>query len=165
VRGCAALRLALLFGFDSRKVRGDGETGRNRHADKRRCGNYQHALLAAVLLTLLERVEADTEHARDQFQPGVDLAVALVARIGGDRFGADVGEFSIVTDFVAQRRWETFLVFLAKLVGRPRFAADDQTEDSFRAPQALERQYLLVNPARFGRGRRTDDYLGCRPAK
>ena len=100
-------------------------------------------------LALAQVVERHAEHARDQFQLGIVLAVGFGAKVGGDRLGRLVGEAASRVDFEAQRRREA-LVFRRFGV---RLAVDDQRQDSVSPAQPLELDDLLVDIAAPRRGR------------
>ena len=92
--------------------------------------------VAALQFALLERIEADVEHAGDQLELGVRLAVLARARVGGDRLGALVRRVAVGVDLEAQRGREAFLGFAAGQIAGVRFAADDQAEDALGSVRA-----------------------------
>ncbi len=110
-------------------------------------------------LALLQLVETDAEHAGDQLQPDVLLAVLLRPGVGGDRLAASLRELPVGSHLVDQRVREALLVGSGRRCGRARLAGHDQAEDPVLAAEALEREDLLVHPARLRGGRRTDDDL------
>ena len=94
-------------------------------------------------LALAQVVERHAEHARDQLELGVLLAVGLGAQVGGDRLGRLVCEAAGGIDLEAQRRRKAFAL---RRVG-VRLAIDDQRQDAVGPAQPLELDDLLVDPA------------------
>ena len=152
---------ALRDRFAARAQRIDAERTGQQHAGER-CSREQCPLaVAPLLLALLQRVEADVEHAGDQLEPRVRLAIAIRTRVGRDRLGAFVRQATGIVDREAQRRAEAFFGRAIRQVRRVRLAADDQAEDALGATEPLVREHFLVDPARLRGGRRADhDQVG-----
>src|SRR6185437_2806685 len=140
----------------ARNQRDDRQRDGYRHHAHGERGDRGHAPNAPLLLALLQRVEADVEHAGDQPQLGVGLAILAGTRVCGDRFGAFGGRLPVRIELETQRGAEALFRFAAGDVEGIRFATDDQAEDAVASAHALPSQHFLVDPARRGRRRRAD---------
>ena len=114
-------------------------------------------------LALLEVVEADPEHAGDQLEQRILLAVLVRSRVGGDRLGR---RSSVSSPSGPMRKISSVgkhsCVGVRGILRRVRFAADDQAEDPVLAPETLEREDFFVDPARVRGLRRADHDLARR---
>ncbi|HEU4857273.1 MAG TPA: hypothetical protein VFS86_08225 [Rhodanobacteraceae bacterium] len=116
------------------------------------------------MFALLQRVEADVEHAGDQFQLGVGFAVLAGPRISGDGFGYFGRRLSVRVELESQRWTKAFFGFTAGQVAGVGFAIHGQAEDASGASHALVRQHFFVDPARSRRRGRAqhDQVFGLR---
>ena len=151
--GADALPLRLV----SRQPRGRRERRGHRHAGERGRHEQHGAAVPALRLALLEFVERDADQARDQLQLGVVTTVFARTDVRRDRFRALAGEYAVRAHLVDKCVWEALLLRHIGLRRAAWLAGDDQTDDAVRAAKALERQYLLVDPARARGRRRADD--------
>src|SRR6185503_5702950 len=94
----------------------------------------------------LQLIETDTEHAGEQFQPHVLLAVLMRSRVSRDWLTTLSRELPVVAQFVDQRIRKTFKLCSFRNRRGSRFAADEQAEDAALTPQTLERQNFLIHP-------------------
>ena len=124
----------------------DGEAGGNRQGRQCSGGKPGKPPLTALLLSLSQFVVADTQHAGQQLELGILLAVAYGPGIRGDGFGALAGQLAIFADAKAQRFREALLAVVFRFIARVGFTIDDQAQDPVAASEALERQNLLVDP-------------------
>ncbi|MHB8679358.1 MAG: hypothetical protein ACYC7G_06450 [Rudaea sp.] len=131
----------------AREQRIYGQHDRHRHDRERDRSERRQFPDLAALLALLERIETDAEHACDQFQFGVGLAILAFARVGSDRFGAFVRQLTVRVELEAQGGTEAFLGGAAGQVGGIGLAIHDQAEDALAAAHALVRAHFFVDPA------------------
>ena len=103
------------------------------------------------MIALPQLVQAQTQHAGDQFQQRVAAPVVPGARVGGNRLGRRFQQSPVGVHLVAQRLREAFPVGIARL------AVDDQAQHPVGAAQGLVVTDLLVDPVR-GRGIRRADH-------
>ena len=91
---------------------GHPAAGRREHRQQQHRGSdplpHPGAPTSGDQLALAQRVERHAEHARDQLELGIVLAVGLRAQIGGDRLGRLVGTAAIGIELEAQRPRKAF---------------------------------------------------------
>ena len=126
--GSHALPFRLVAGEPGRACQGRGDA----HAGDRGGDQPHHASVAPMGLALLEFVEPDAEHAGDQLQLAVELAVLARPDIGRNRFRGLFGQLTVVTHPQDKRRREAFIVCSSRIGGRTRLAVDDEREDPVR---------------------------------
>ena len=143
-RPAAALAGARFF-FTQLKWIGDGQT----------FDEVQRRHLERTLERFAGDIEAEAEHARDEFELGVALAVLALAGVCRDRFAAIARRFATGVEFLEQRRREALVV-------GSRFAVDDQAEDAIGMTEPFVSEDLLVGPVRVRSRGRADDDEACR---
>ena len=94
-----------------------------------------------------------------QLQLDVELAVLARPHIGRDRLACGSSVSSPSGTHPVDERVREALGPPSRAVPSARLAVDDQREDAVLAPEPLEGQDLLVDPARLRRLRRADDDL------
>jgi hypothetical protein len=117
------------------------------------------APVTALLFAAAQGVIAEAEEPRDQLQFGAVRPVLARTHIRGHRFGAYAAQAAVGCQAETQRRREAFLLLAAGKIRGVGLPVDDQAQDAVLAPEALEGEDLLVDPARARRVRGTDDDL------
>ena len=146
VRFSASWRCWIAFG--ARDEGEHGETGHHEEADRSCQRDRRKPLLPPRRLALAELVVGDAENSGEDLQLRRLLAIALLADVGGKRFGRSLPD---------QRRWQAF----ACGIGRMRLPVDDDQPDELFASGGDERFDFLVDPFRPCRiGRADDDQRG-----
>ena len=80
----------LSFRFRPREKSNGGECRRDDHANSRRGRDNSKPTLATLMLTLLQRVEPNTNHAGNDLELGVRFAVLTLAHICSDGLRTNV---------------------------------------------------------------------------
>ena len=112
-----------------------------------------HATLAAALAlgAAEDVVGGHAEHAGDDLGEREGLAVALLARVGGEQLDRVISDLTFGIELEFEGRREAFELGIAGL------AADDQRNDRPFGMPRLEEPHLLVDVVALGGGRRADD--------
>ena len=132
--GSHALPFRLVAGEPGRACK----RRRDRHAADGGRDQPHHASLSPMGLALLEFVEPDAQHAGDQLQLAVELAVLARPDVGRNRFRRLLGQLAVRTHAQDERRREAFLVRRRGLADAPGSPSTMRAKIRFDLPSRLK---------------------------